>query len=339
MGDKQGHPFRGNQYTAAQSAAMDRLHSRASAEAADRRIGIEPSERERADVYNRKSDELRRLSTLEHDLKVRGKDVPPELSARVKQVATELVSKDPKEWTPVGGGKSEAELSGEIKRIAANALRPGETPGAFVQRQLAKPDDRSTWPPLQSEAAAREEAEMGARMRAGYAAEEAGRDANRAANIAALNLTNPHESGVPKPVFDKNGRVTNLGEMERAARALPAGHSYPSGHGFGARGEVVGKAVSKTSTREEVRKDALRTLAAGKGVVAEAARRRLAAEKAELAKPARGVRVVAAENAQAEGFAKGITNKQAADYRARAAKERRDIAAAFKNYEKSTRKR
>jgi hypothetical protein len=48
MGDKQGHPFRGNQYTAAQSAAMDRMHDRAKAQqghlvAAKHGIGYDPA--------------------------------------------------------------------------------------------------------------------------------------------------------------------------------------------------------------------------------------------------------------------------------------------------------
>jgi hypothetical protein len=107
VGDKPGHPFRGNQY---KSEALDRLHDRAKSEGADRRIGITPEERAKADLYNRKTAELRQLSQQESDLRQRGRDVSPELTARVKQVATELVSKPHEQWTPVGGGKSRAEL-------------------------------------------------------------------------------------------------------------------------------------------------------------------------------------------------------------------------------------
>lgn len=220
MGDKQGHPFRGNQHAAAQGAATDR------------RIGITPGERAKADLYDRKSAELRRLSEREHDLRRIGRDVPPELSARVEVVATELAAKRTSAWTPAGGGKSVAELSGEVRRIAENARRPGESADDFVQRQLAHGRG--------SEGRA-EEAAMGARLRAGMQVEEATSAARREANVDALNLRNPHEhGGVPKPVFDKSGRVTNLGEMERAARAQGGGPTERPGDTLTPKGKPAG---------------------------------------------------------------------------------------------------
>jgi hypothetical protein len=224
MGEKQGHPFRGNQFvTGSGSAGRYDTYDDAARNARD------VATRHNMDVAIRRTKEYGKTG---FNVSYAAKQDSDYARAEIIKPGEPQSTPRPQTYSARIEGRT-----GPVRVTVPDNLTPQE------ERDAAREADR------EDRRSARED-QLRERERAHS---EALRIAEVAPNFAHL----ARENRVPA-----DPRALALDRMHESARLANA---Y----------RVEGAAVGKNSTREEVKADALKTLAAGRGVVAEAARRRL----------------------------------------------------------------